>query len=86
MNKEIKQIKKYYVKGKTKGGNDKWVLDKTEEYDIPYERYFYLVRNKNQFGYERQSKSYTDIGFVVTHIVCISPDKKNKITYDFIIE
>lgn len=86
MNEEIKLIKKYYNKGKTRGGRDKWILDKTEEYNIPYERYFYLVKNKNPFGYERQRKSYTNIGYVVTYIVCTAPDKKNKITYDFYIE
>lgn len=84
--KEIKQIKKYYNKEKTRGGKDKWVLDEIEEYNIPYERYFYLVRNNNPFGYERQTKSHTNIGYVVTKITCISPDKQNKITYDFIIE
>ena len=79
---EIKQIKKYFIKE----GHEEWILIKEENNKITKEVYLNTVRNNNPFGYERQTKSHTNIGYVVTKITCISPDKQNKITYDFIIE
>ena len=40
---------------------------------------------KNLGGYERHEKSYTDIGYIVTRINSISPDRKNKSLYEFTV-
>ena len=40
---------------------------------------------KNLGGYERHEKNYTYIGYIVTRINSISPDKKDKSLYEFTV-
>ena len=83
---KITQIRKEFKEGLTKKGRKKWILMKEEVEEITKETYLNTVKNKNPFGYERQKKSYTRLGYTTTHICCVSPSGENKITYDFIIE
>ena len=87
---KIYETKKTYVKGLTKKGNEKWVLKEEETTELTKEEYLNTVSPKTKkffqnTGYERQTKSYTVLGYVVTHINTISPNKKIKITRDFTI-
>ena len=83
---KITQIRKEFIKGYTKGGREKWILIEESQEEIDETTYLNTVKNKNPFGYERQKKSYTRLGYTTTHICCVSPSGENKITYDFIIE
>jgi hypothetical protein len=67
----------------------KWKSVEVEENDVTMEMYTNCVNAKGFFkalgGYERHEKSYTSKGYIVTRIVSISPDRKNKsvFKYDF---
>lgn len=67
----------------------KWVEVNKEEKEITEECYNNIVDAKNFMkslgGYERHEKSYTYIGYIVTRISSISPDRKNKTTYKFTV-
>lgn len=73
----------------TKVGN-KWVLQETEVTNITKEFYDNVVNSakffRNLGGYERHTKSYTCIGYIVTHINSINPDRTTKVTRDFKFE
>ena len=88
---KIYETKKTYMKGLTKKGNEKWVLKEEETTEITKEEYLNSISIKtkkffqNTGGYERHIKSYTVLGYVVTHINSISPNRKIKVTRDFTI-
>ena len=67
----------------------KWVETEKEEKEITEEWYNNIVNAKNFMknlgGYERHEKSYTRIGYIVTRINSISPDRKNKSLYRFTV-
>ena len=67
----------------------KWVETNKEEREITQEHYNNVVNAKNFMknlgGYERHEKNYTEIGYVVTRISSISPDKKDKSLYEFTV-
>ena len=67
----------------------KWVETNKEEREITQEYYNNVVNAKNFMrnlgGYERHEKNYTEIGYVVTRISSISPDKKDKSLYEFTV-
>lgn len=88
---KIYETKKTYVKGLTKKGNEKWIIKEEETTELTKEMYLNTVNPKtkkffqNLGGYERHIKSYTVLGYVVTHVNSISPDRNIKITRDFTI-
>ena len=67
----------------------KWVEVNKEEKEITEECYNNIVNAKNFMknlgGYERHEKNYTYIGYIVTRINSISPDKKDKSLYEFTV-
>ena len=77
------------VKTKFKKVGSKWVEVNKEEKEITQENYNNIVNAKNFMknlgGYERHEKSYTYIGYIVTRINSISPDKKDKSLYEFTV-
>ena len=66
-----------------------WVEADKEEKEITEEYYNNIVNAKNFMknlgGYERHEKSYTYIGYIVTRINSISPDRKDKSLYEFTV-
>ena len=62
----------------------------TETKIIPEEWYKNMVNSKGFFrnlgGYERHEKSYTCHGYIVSRIISISPDRKNKSVYSYNFE
>ena len=83
---KITQTRKEFKKGYTKGGKEKWILIEESQEEIDETTYYKMIKNRNPFGYERQRKSYTRLGYTTTYICCISPSRSQKITYDFMIE
>ena len=77
------------VETKFKKVGSKWVETDNEEKEITDEYYNNIVNAKNFMknlgGYERHEKSYTYIGYIVTRINSISPDKKDKSLYEFTV-
>ena len=77
------------VKTKFKKVGSKWVEVNKEEKEITQENYNNIVNAKNFMknlgGYERHEKNYTYIGYIVTRINSISPDKKDKSLYEFTV-
>ena len=77
------------VETKLKKVGSKWVETDKEEKEITEEYYNNIVNAKNFMknlgGYERHEKSYTYIGYIVTRINSISPDKKDKSLYEFTV-
>ena len=77
------------VETKFKKVGSKWVETDKEEKEITEEYYNNIVNAKNFMknlgGYERHEKSYTYIGYIVTRINSISPDRKNKLLYRFTV-
>ena len=77
------------VKTEFKKVGSKWVETEKEEKEITQENYNNIVNAKNFMknlgGYEKHEKSYTYIGYIVTRINSISPDKKDKSLYEFIV-
>ena len=77
------------VETKFKKVGSKWVEVNKEEKEITEECYNNIVNAKNFMknlgGYERHEKSYTHIGYIVTRINSISPDRKNKSLYRFTV-
>ena len=67
----------------------KWVEANKEEKEITEEYYNNIVNAKsfmqNLGGYERHEKNYTYIGYIVTRINSISPDRKDKSLYEFTV-
>ena len=72
-----------------KNVGSKWVEVNKEEKEITEEYYNNIVNAKNFMknlgGYERHEKNYTYIGYIVTRINSISPDKKDKSLYEFTV-
>ena len=77
------------VETKFKKVGSKWVKTSKEEIEITEEHYNNIVGAKNFMknlgGYERHEKSYTHIGYIVTRINSISPDRKDKSLYEFTV-
>ena len=77
------------VKTEFKKVGSKWVKTSKEEIEITEEHYNNIVGAKNFMknlgGYERHEKSYTHIGYIVTRINSISPDRKDKSLYEFTV-
>ena len=77
------------IKTKFEKVGSKWVETDKEEKGITEECYNNIVGAKNFMkslgGYERHEKSYTYIGYIVTRINSISPDKKDKSLYEFTV-
>ena len=77
------------VETKFKKVGSKWVEVNKEEKEITQEEYNNIVGAKNFMknlgGYERHEKNYTYIGYIVTRINSISPDKKDKSLYEFTV-
>ena len=77
------------IKTEFKKVGNKWVEASKEEKEITQEYYNNVVNAKNFMknlgGYERHEKSYTSIGYIVTRINSISPDKKDKSVYEFTV-
>ena len=77
------------VETKFKKVGSKWVETDKEEKEITEEYYNNIVNAKNFMknlgGYERHEKSYTYIGYIVTRINSISPDRKDKSLYEFTV-
>ena len=77
------------TKTEIKKGGSKWVETNKEEKEITEEYYNNIVNAKNFMknlgGYERHEKSYSYIGYIVTRINSISPDRKNKSLYEFTV-
>ena len=75
------------VETKFKKVGSKWVKTSKEEIEITEEHYNNIVGAKNFMknlgGYERHEKSYTHIGYIVTRINSISPDRKDKSLYEY---
>ena len=72
-----------------KKGN-KWVVIEQEEKEIN-EKYYENIINARHFfenlgGKEIHCKSYTYIGYIVTTIHSISPDRKSKSVYEFTVK
>ena len=67
----------------------KWAEVNKEEKEITEEYYNNIVNAKdfmrNLGGYERHEKNYTCIGYIVTRINSISPDRKDKSLYEFTV-
>ena len=77
------------TKTKFKKVGSKWVETEKKEKEISQEHYNNIVDAKNFMknlgGYERHEKNYTYIGYIVTRINSISPDKKDKLLYEFTV-
>ena len=77
------------IKTEFKKVGSKWVETNKEEREITQEYYNNVVNAKNFMknlgGYERHEKNYTYIGYIVTRISSISPDKKDKSLYEFTV-
>ena len=77
------------VKTKFEKVDNKWVETDKEEKEKTQENYNNIVNAinfmKNLGGYERHEKSYTYIGYIVTRINSISPDRKDKSLYEFTV-
>ena len=77
------------VKTKFEKVGSKWLETSKEEKEITEEYYNNIVNAKsfmqNLGGYERHEKNYTYIGYIVTRINSISPDKKDKSLYEFTV-
>ena len=77
------------VKTEFKKVGSKWVETDKEEKEITEECYNNIVNAKNFMknlgGYERHEKNYTYIGYIVTRINSISPNKKDKSLYEFTV-
>ena len=72
-----------------KKGN-KWVVIEEEEKEIN-EKYYENIINARHFfenlgGKELHYKSYTYIGYIVTTIHSISPDRQSKSVYEFTVK
>ena len=72
-----------------KKGN-KWVVIEQEE-KVINEKYYENIVNARHFfenlgGKEIHYKSYTYIGYIVTTIHSISPDRKSKSVYEFTVK
>ena len=78
------------VKTEFKKVGNKCVEVNKEEKEITQEYYNNIVNAKNFMknlgGYERHEKNYTYIGYIVTRINSISPDKKDKSLYEFTVK
>lgn len=65
----------------------KWIETEQTIEQVSKEYYENTVNAKKLLtilgGHERHKKSYTHMGYTVTNINSISPDKQTKITYDF---
>lgn len=90
MKKSDLQNKNYYVMVTTtdfeKRGT-KWVLIEEETQKVDFDFYNNVINSKEFFtnlgGYERHTKSYTELGYVVTVVNSISPDKTKKTVRKF---
>ena len=95
---KMKKVSKVYfgenfgmimTKTKFEKVGSKWVEVNKEEKEITEECYNNIVNAKNFMknlgGYERHEKNYTYIGYIVTRINSISPDKKDKSLYEFTV-
>ena len=72
-----------------KKGN-KWVIIEQEEKEIN-EKYYENIVNARHFfenlgGKEIHCKSYTYIGYIVTTIHSLSPDRQSKSVYEFTVK
>ena len=69
-----------------KRGN-KWIEEDKQFKTLTEDQYNNIVNAKSFFtsigGYERHTKTYTYIGYIVTNIISISPDKKNRVVRHF---
>ena len=67
----------------------RWVETEREEKQITEENYENVINSKHFFtnlgGTERHSKSYTYIGYIVTTVNSISPDRQNKTVRHFTV-
>ena len=67
----------------------RWVETEREEEQITEEIYENVINSKHFFtnlgGTERHSKSYTYIGYIVTTVNSISPDRQNKTVRHFTV-
>ena len=67
----------------------RWVETEREEKQITEKIYENVINSKHFFtnlgGYERHSKSYTYIGYIVTTVNSISSDRQNKTVRHFIV-
>ena len=83
-NHEFKMIKISYNK---KGS--KWMEIEREEKTITKEYANNIVNAKEFFknlgGYERHENSFTMYGYVITRVNSISPDRRQKSVYEFIL-
>ena len=83
-NYEFTMVKTSYIK---KGS--RWLEVEREEQTINKESANNVVNAKKFFtnlgGYERHEKSYTMYGYVITTVNSISPDRKQKSVYEFIL-
>ena len=77
-------VKTSYVKR-----GSRWMEVDKEEKTITKEFANNVVNAKKFFvnlgGYERHEKSYTMYGYVITRVNSISPDRKQKSVYEFIL-
>ena len=86
------ELNNYNFKVEESGWDDTITLvliGEKEEKEITQEYYNNIVNAKNFMknlgGYERHEKNYTYIGYIVTRINSISPDKKEKSIYEFTV-
>ena len=83
-NYEFTMVKTSYIK---KGS--KWIEIEREEETIDKHHANNVVNAKEFFkalgGYERHEKSYTMYGYVITTVNSISPDRRQKSVYEFIL-
>ena len=91
--KEIKiDFKGYKVSMETiryKKKGSRWVETEKEEKQITEKIYENVINSKHFYvnlgGYEAHSKSYTYIGYIVTTVNSISPDRQNKTVRHFTV-
>ena len=81
----IKMTKTSYIK--KENTKTVWQTIKEEKDLINENKYNNIIEAKRFFqnlgGYEKHNKSYTCNGYIVTEIISISPDKKQKSIYQF---
>ena len=72
---------------KKEGTKTVWIETSKKTENYTQQQYKNNVEAKNFFkslgGYERQEKSYTKKGYIVTQIVSIRPDRQAKTIYKF---
>ena len=70
--------------------SNKWVVIEEEEKEINEEYYENIINARHFFenlgGKELHYKSYTYIGYIVTTIHSISPDRQSKSVYEFTVK